>query len=92
MFTVPKSDYVAQNFASNRLAMSFKGEAKAWSEVYEKQITSSVAPARQKAGKVVGFFDQGLITGFVVFWVPVLAGVVAGSAYGARAGMRMMRS
>ncbi|CAC9895064.1 unnamed protein product, partial [Aureobasidium pullulans] len=53
-----------------------RAEAKAWSDVYEKQITSSLAPTRQKAGKVVGFFDQGLITGFVVFWVPVIASAV----------------
>lgn len=92
MFSVPKADCIAGDSASRSLASTFRAEAKAWSDVYEKQITSSLAPTRQKAGKVVGFFDQGLITGFVVFWVPVIASAVVGSGYGIRAGMRMMRS
>ncbi|KAL2025257.1 hypothetical protein VTO58DRAFT_103482 [Aureobasidium pullulans] len=92
MFSVPKADCIARDSASRSLASTFRAEAKAWSDVYEKQITSSLAPTRQKAGKVVGFFDQGLITGFVVFWIPVIASAVVGSGYGIRAGMRMMRS
>ncbi|THW90421.1 aldehyde dehydrogenase PutA [Aureobasidium pullulans] len=92
MFSVPKADCVVKDSASRSLANTFRAEDRAWSDVYEKQITSSLSPARQKAGKVVGFFDQGLITGFVVFWVPVIASAVVGSAYGIRAGMRMMRS
>ncbi|THW04486.1 aldehyde dehydrogenase PutA [Aureobasidium pullulans] len=92
MFSVPKADCIAGDSASRSLASIFRAEAKAWSDVYEKQITSSLAPTRQKAGKVVGFFDQGLITGFVVFWVPVIASAVVGSGYGIRAGIRMTRS
>lgn len=92
MFSVPKADYASETQSSRKLADALKSEDRAWEEMYQKQTTTSLNPTGQKAGKVVGFFDQGLITGIVVFWVPVVVSVAVGSAYGLRAGLRMLRS
>lgn len=92
MFSVPKADYASETQSSRRLAEAVRSEDRAWAEFYQEQTTTALGPTGQKAGKVVGFFDQGLITGIVVFWVPVIVSVALGSAYGLRAGIRMLRS
>lgn len=92
MFSVPKADYATETQSSRKLADALKSEDRGWEEMYQKQTTKSLNPTGQKSGKVVGFFDQDLITGVVVFWVPVVVSVAVGSAYGLRAGLRMLRS
>ncbi|KAH0345426.1 aldehyde dehydrogenase PutA, partial [Aureobasidium melanogenum] len=92
MFSVPKADYASETQSSRRLAEAVRSEDRAWAEFYQEQTTTVLGPTGQKAGKVVGFFDQGFITGIVVFWVPVIVSVALGSAYGLRAGIRMLRS
>ncbi|CAO2653587.1 Nn.00g029980.m01.CDS01 [Neocucurbitaria sp. VM-36] len=91
MFSVPKPIYTVQTQSSKRINDALRTKNGAWLSMFQNQVSTKLPGTSQRDGKVVGFFDQGLITGVMLILAPVVGGVVVTSFYGIRMGLRMMR-
>lgn len=67
-----------------------KGKVPAVVEL-RKKTEEGLKATGQRPGKMVGFFDQGLLLGVGIVLTPVLAGLGVGVYFGAKAAVRRWR-
>jgi len=87
LFTVPRPAHATAPASSAKLHAALTSGPAAG---LRAESVAPLKPDGQRAGKIVGFFDQGLITGVVVFVLPVVAGLGTLGFLGVRMGVRKM--
>src|SRR5690242_5295875 len=96
MFSVPRPSYtkvsgtaVALDEAVNSSAGASISQAR--KNLLDKAL-AALPPTGQKPGKHVGFFEQGLFTGMVVFILPAVSTIVGLSAWGVYKGVQRFKA
>lgn len=94
MFSQPAPQFLAATEVTKRLSMTFgaRHSRTNWSSILTDLQSIPLPTDDRRDGKVVGFFDQGLLTGASLLLTPVVGGLVIASWYGVRAGLRWRRA
>ena len=81
MFSTASPQFVEPSELSQKLGEGsvIENAEKSQSVVLSKMALEPLPPNDQRDGKVVGFFDQGLITGAAVLLVPAVSGLTVAS-------------
>lgn len=92
MFSTPRPQYVKSSELSHRLQEAVTGHSsKSQSSLLREMVSHPLPPDGQRDGKIVGFFDQGLITGATIVLTPVLTGIAVLGYYAIRFGLRRIK-
>ncbi len=93
MFSIATPQFVQPSELTQKLeAMRKEGNSeKSQRNLFRELADAPLPPNDQRDGKVVGFFDQGLMTGASVLLTPVVVGLAVASFYGLRFGIRWVR-
>ena len=93
MFSTATPQFVEPSELSKQLTIASKAaNAPHFKTLLLKEMTlKALPPDDQREGKVVGFFDQGLITGGTILLAPVIGGLTVATYYSMRFGIRLLQ-
>lgn len=92
MFSVAEPHIVLPSELSATLEIALSSSSVAKAPGLRQLALAPLAPTGQGSGKVVGFFDQGLITGATILLTPVVGGVTVAGYLCARFAIRRWMS
>ena len=91
MFEVKRPEYITFSEQTSALAsLLSNGDDDAWRK-YRAKTRVPLAPTGQPEGKMIGFFEQGLLTGAVILGVTTITSAALLGFYAVPAVVRRLR-
>jgi hypothetical protein len=100
MFTLPRPAYISppssphsiSSTTITTLLTSPSGIKSSAAEIeLQKEASKELKPTGQKPGHHIGFFEQGILTGLVLVFVPAVVGTLVAVGFGIRGLVRVAR-
>jgi hypothetical protein len=93
MFSIPRPSYINPQVSSKPLdaLLTSSGTTSKEQEELEKEAMQELRPTGQKPGHHVGFFEQGILTGLLVVFVPAAVGTLVAVGFGVRGLVKVAR-
>jgi hypothetical protein len=91
MFTIPRPVCISPTSSTTvTTLLTSSSTAKAEAEL-DKEASKELKPTGQKPGHHIGFFEQGILTGLVLVFVPAAVGTLVAVGFGVRGLVRVAR-